>query len=482
MRSKLLQNNSFALVVVLLAFLVSASAALGQTTSFTYQGRLTDGGLAANGNYDLQFALFDSLSGGTQIGSTQTLSTVAVTGGVFTVSLDFGANSFTGANRLLEIRARLSGTTGFIILDPRQAITSTPYAVRSASAANSDTATNATQLGGIAANQYVQTNDSRLSDPRPPTPGSSNYIQNSTNAQANTNFNISGNGTVSGNLSAGGSVGLNTSTFLRPPSLQFGTDINAAFTISPSDTTPNAGYIRFGDKTGWKLYFGRSRESSGGALNTGTKGVLMTIQDNGNIGIGITSPQGSLDVAGDLHIENGTLVAQNMPAVAQGQSGLEPACIFNDSTLIRCPTSSSLRYKRNVTTFHGGLEIVNRLQPISFTWKGDGTKDIGFGAEDVEKVAPIFTFKNEKGEIEGVRYDRLGVLFVNAFKEQQAQIEQQQEQLTRAQALATRQQQQILRQREQIKRAQAVAERQQQQLDSLQKLVCRSHRRSPVCR
>jgi len=107
MRSKLLYQNSFALVVIVLAILLGTAAAIAQTSNFTYQGRLTDGGTAANGNYDLQFALFDSLSGGTQIGSTQVLNTVAVSNGVFTVSLDFGANSFTGANRFLEISARL---------------------------------------------------------------------------------------------------------------------------------------------------------------------------------------------------------------------------------------------------------------------------------------------------------------------------------------------------------------------------------------
>ena len=121
------------------------------------------------------------------------------------------------------------------------------------------------------------------------------------------------------------------------------------------------------------------------------------------------------------------------------------------------------------------MNIINRLRPISFTWKQDGVKDIGFGAEEVEKVSPLFTFRNDKGEIEGVRYDRLGVLFVNAFKEQQSQIQKHQEQLARAQTLATEQ-------REQIKRAQAVAQRQQQQLDALQKLVCRSHRRASVCK
>jgi len=55
--------------------------------------------------------------------------------------------------------------------------------------------------------------------------------------------------------------------------------------------SPNSGAIRFGDSTGWKFHFGRSRESVGGALNSGTSGVLMTIQDNGNVGIGTTSPQ-----------------------------------------------------------------------------------------------------------------------------------------------------------------------------------------------
>src|SRR5438552_18425383 len=118
MRSKLLYQNSFALLIVaVLAILFGASEALAQTTSFTYQGRLTDGGTAANGNYDLQFVLFDSPSGGTQIGSTQALNTVSVTGGVFTVTLDFGASSFNGASRFIEIRARPSGGTGFTILE-----------------------------------------------------------------------------------------------------------------------------------------------------------------------------------------------------------------------------------------------------------------------------------------------------------------------------------------------------------------------------
>ena len=192
-----------AILLLLIALLLSFSSgrALAQTTAFTYQGRLTDGGTPANGNYDLQFTLWDSASGGSQIGSTQALPAVQVSSGVFTVTLDFGANAFPGANRFLEISARLSGASSFTLLLPRQSITSTPYAVRSGNATLADTATNATQLGGVGASQYVQTNDSRLTDSRSPTAGSSNYIQNTTNYQSSSNFNISGNGTASGTLS-----------------------------------------------------------------------------------------------------------------------------------------------------------------------------------------------------------------------------------------------------------------------------------------
>src|SRR6266480_4367004 len=116
-------RTGFLTLLLLLLILLAEGAALAQTTAFTYQGRLTDGGTPANGNYDLQFALWDSLAGGSQIGSTQALPAVQVSGGVFNVTLDFGANAFPGANRFLEISARLSGGSSFTPLLPRQSIT-----------------------------------------------------------------------------------------------------------------------------------------------------------------------------------------------------------------------------------------------------------------------------------------------------------------------------------------------------------------------
>ncbi len=147
--------NLLQLAIILL--FVSALTAFAQTTAFTYQGRLTENSAAASGNYSMQFTLFDALSGGNQIGSPQN-TLVTVTNGVFRVNLDFGANVFpAGSNRWLQIQV---GTT---VLSPRQEITTVPYAMQSLNA------TNAEQLGGVAANQYVQTGDLRLTDSRTPT-------------------------------------------------------------------------------------------------------------------------------------------------------------------------------------------------------------------------------------------------------------------------------------------------------------------------
>ncbi len=199
--------SSFFAILALSA--VFAGTALAQTTEFTYQGSLKDGANAANGNYDFEFAMFDALTAGTQVGSTLTRSGVAVSGGTFAVKLDFGSQ-FPGANRFLEIRVRTTGGGAFTPLAPRQPISNSPYAVRSlnatsadsaANAANATTATNALQLGGVAAGQYVLTTDPRLSDARPPLPSSGSYIQNTGAPQPSSNFNISGNGTAGGTFS-----------------------------------------------------------------------------------------------------------------------------------------------------------------------------------------------------------------------------------------------------------------------------------------
>jgi hypothetical protein len=121
-------------------------------------------------------------------------------------------------------------------------------------------------------------------------------------------------------------------------------------------------------------------------------------------------------------------VTQIPPGASSGQ-----VCFNPQGDLLQC--SSSLRFKTNVEPFRGGLDIVRRLQPIRFDWKEGGGHDVGFGAEDVERVEPLLVTRDRDGEIAGVKYDRLSAVFVNALAEQQAQIQRQQDQIAALQAL-----------------------------------------------
>ena len=123
------------------------STVSAQTTAFTYQGSLANGGLPANGSYDLTFSLFDTNNTGAAIAGPVTNSATTVSNGLFTTTIDFGAGVFNGSNYWLEIAVRTNGASSFTTLAPRQQVTPTPYAIYSANAGSALTATTATTAG-----------------------------------------------------------------------------------------------------------------------------------------------------------------------------------------------------------------------------------------------------------------------------------------------------------------------------------------------
>lgn len=113
--------------------------------------------------------------------------------------------------------------------------------------------------------------------------------------------------------------------------------------------------------------------------------------------------------------------------------GTVQLCRRANSLIATC--SSSLRYKTDLAPFTSGMDFIQQLRPISFDWKLGGMKDVGFGAEEVAKVDPKFIVYNSAGEVEGLKYDRLSVVFVNAFKEQQARLAAQDQELAKQRAV-----------------------------------------------
>ena len=77
-------------------------------------------------------------------------------------------------------------------------------------------------------------------------------------------------------------------------------------------------------------------------------------------------------------------------------------------------------------------------------------RDVGFAAEEVEKVEPLLASYSDKGEVEGVKYAQVTTVLVNAVNEQQTQIESQQEQVQKLNLRIEQQQKQIQQQQRAI--------------------------------
>src|SRR5260221_769354 len=153
-------TTSFVLIALAISLHFHTQAApLG--TEFTYQGRLMDGGNAAHGLYELRLGVFASSLGGNPMGNLVTNRNVAVSNGLFTTTVDFGAGIFDGAALWLELGARTNGSVAdFGTLAPRQPLTPSPYALY------------ATNAGAAAV--------ARLADAVAPNSVTGNGVQNST--------------------------------------------------------------------------------------------------------------------------------------------------------------------------------------------------------------------------------------------------------------------------------------------------------------
>ena len=85
-------------------------------------------------------------------------------------------------------------------------------------------------------------------------------------------------------------------------------------------------------------------------------------------------------------------------------------------------TSSDGRLK-DITGEARGLEIINSLNPVKFTWKNSGKEDEGLIAQEVLKVVPNAVTGSEETKYM-MDYSKLVTPLVKAIQEQQEQIEE----------------------------------------------------------
>lgn len=251
--------------ILLLTALLLPAARLASATpmghGFTYQGQLSQAGVPVSGAVSLRFSLWDAAgagsppTGGTQLGSTQTLTNVAVSGGVFSVVLnggdEFGAQAFSGEARWLQIEVCADTTcASSTVLGPRQALTGAPYA-----------------LGPW------QVNGTSL-----------DYM--------------------------GGSVGIGTTT--PGHTLHIKANAPAMILEDTAIASQQSGYLSFHNssaETGWMGYGSAgspdmtiANARAGGDLVLWDNGEKLRIDAGGNVGIGTAVPASKLEVRGDIRM------------------------------------------------------------------------------------------------------------------------------------------------------------------------------------
>jgi hypothetical protein len=137
-------------------------------------------------------------------------------------------------------------------------------------------------------------------------------------------------------------------------------------------------------------------------VSTGSNQFL--VRAAGGAAINHNDPAGNaLRVAGTLRVDSlGTAAATTLCRNASNQ-------------ISSC--SSSARYKQDIADLELGLATALRLHAVGYRWKDGGEADIGFVAEEIAAIDERLVTRNEKGEVEGVKYERLTAVLANAVQE-----------------------------------------------------------------
>ena len=213
-------------------------------------------------------------------------------------------------------------------------------------------------------------------------------------------------GSVNGQNTATSSVMVGIGTINPQGRLHISHDYN----VTGAGARPNHIYLDEPSNTNLKGFIGLNLNTAAGSdmeyLGIGVveEGVhwanIIIAEQGGNVGIGTNNPTAKLAVNGNI-------------------------CYVG--SIAAC---SDIRYKKNIVPLSGALNNVLKLQGVNYYWKKDefpdkqfsSDKQIGFIAQDIEKVYPEVVITNKDG-YKSVDYTRLTPILVEAMKEQQKIIE-----------------------------------------------------------
>ncbi|MGA2190429.1 MAG: tail fiber domain-containing protein, partial [Steroidobacteraceae bacterium] len=82
--------------------------------------------------------------------------------------------------------------------------------------------------------------------------------------------------------------------------------------------------------------------------------------------------------------------------------------------------ASAERYKTAIEPMDAKTDKLNQLRPVTFHLKAEPQGEVQYGliAEEVAKIYPELVTHDEKGRIDGVRYDELAPMLLNELQKE----------------------------------------------------------------
>ena len=78
--------------------------------------------------------------------------------------------------------------------------------------------------------------------------------------------------------------------------------------------------------------------------------------------------------------------------------------------------------KDNIESLVDAVNVINNINPVSFTWKDNGNKAYGVIAQDVEEILPDIVSTNKEG-VKSVSYTQIIPFLIQVIQEQHKEIQ-----------------------------------------------------------